>query len=389
MNILLLTGLYPAHAEHSPREISHALHHFSQQWSRTENVLVLRPFLVPDWHQKNRPLRSGADQLQGVKMMHAPVLKLPGLRCFFLTGLYRGLRATGFQPQVIVAHLGFNLLFASRLARRLRVPLIAAVHLGDLLYGPAMLGEKCLQRIYRQASGIACRSPIIRQRFSEKYPEFKDKCFVAYSGINPLWLQTGDVGMERFEDWRKKKCVIFCTLAALNKRKNIIFNINALARLSPAIDWKYKIIGDGPEKTALQRLAVSLGIAARVEFPGFLPAPLAMQELRSGHIFLMLSQDTFGLAFLEAMACGLVVIGARGYGIDGILKNGENGFVCSSEDQDELVALLERIINDTGPDELKSILSKARETVSQYTLENAAANYLKNIKRVIQSKRTG
>ncbi len=388
MNILLLTDLYPADPEHSRWEISHALHDFSKQWSRTENVMVLRPFLIPDWRRKNRRVRAGAENLDGVEIRHAPVLKLPGLRFFSLTGLYRGLRASNFQPEVIVAHLGFNLLFAGRLARRLGVPLIAAVHLGDLKHGPAMLGEKRLYGIYRQAVGIACRTSIIRQNFSNKYPELKDKCFVAYSGIDPSSLPADNQDTDRFKDWRKKKCVIFCTLAALRGYKNIAFILNTLARLSPGIDWRYKIIGDGPEKADLQRLALSLGITARVEFLGSLPGPSAMQEMRSGHIFLMLSRETFGLAFLEAMACGMLVVGARGYGIDGILKNGENGFLCSPEDGSELVSLLEKIINDMGPDEIKSILAKSRETVSRNTIENAAANYLGNIRRVIQGGRT-
>lgn len=389
MNILLLTDLYPTDPEHSCREISYAIHDFAKQWSLTENVLVIRPFIVPDWQRKIHQLRSGADRLDGVAILHARVLKLPWLRCFFLAGLYRTLRKSNFQPQVIVAHLGFNLLFAYHLAQRLQVPLIAAVHLGDLKYGPAMLGEKLMHRIYQHAAGIACRSPIIHRRFGDKFPEFREKCFVAYSGIDPSLLQTPAGEMERFRAWPKKKCVIFCTLGTLKECKNIAFNLRTLARLSPAVDWRYKIIGDGPEKIALQQLAIALDVAPHVEFMGFLPAPLAMQELRSSHIFLMLSQDTFGLAFLEAMACGLLVIGGRGYGIDGILENGKNGFLCSPEDQVELASLLEKIINNTSPDELKSILTKARETVSQYTLENAAANYLKNIKRVIQSKRTG
>jgi glycosyltransferase involved in cell wall biosynthesis len=387
MNILLLTDLYPADAKHSPREISHALHDFAKQWSLTENVLVLRPFIVPDWQRKNRQIRSGADQLDGVKILHTPVLKIPWLHCFFLAELYRCLRKSGFQPQVIVAHLGFNLIFACRLAQLLQVPLIAAVHLGDLKHGPAMLGEKLMRRIYHHATGVACRSPMIHQRFSEKFPEFADKCFIAYSGIDPSVLHADDMGREWLEKWKITRPIDFCTLATLKEYKNIAFNLNALSRLSPSIDWKYKIIGDGPEKIVLQRLAISLGIAARVEFRGFLPAPLAMQELRSSHIFLMLSRETFGLAFLEAMACGLVVVGARGYGIDGILENGKNGFLCSPEDQVELASLLEKIINNTSPDELKSILTKARETVSQYTLEKAAANYLKNIYRLIKNQR--
>jgi glycosyltransferase involved in cell wall biosynthesis len=386
MNILLLTDLYPADPGHSPGEMSHALHDFARQWSRSENVLVLRPFLRPDWRQNNRKIRSGADQLDGVKMWHAPVLKLPRLPFFSLAGLRRGLRRSGFHPQVIVAHLGFNLYFAYRLARRIRVPLIAAVHLGDLKYGPGLLGEKQLRRIYRHAAAIACRSPMIRRRFAEKFPELKSKCFVAYSGIDLSLLPADALNREGSEKWNIKSPTNFSTLATLKKFKNTSFTLEALARLSPAIDWKYKIIGDGPERPALQRLADSLGIAPRVRFRGFLPAPLAMQELRSSHIFLMPSRETFGLAFLEAMACGLIVVGARGYGIDGILTNGENGFLCSLEDPSELTSLLEKIILHTAPDEIKTIAAKARETVSGYTSEKAAANYLQNIRRAIQGQ---
>jgi glycosyltransferase involved in cell wall biosynthesis len=389
MNILLLTDLYPADARHSSREISHALHDFAKQWSLTENVLVLRPFIVPDWQRKNRQIRSGANRLDGVKIVSTPVPKLPWLRYFSLGGLSRALRKNSFQPEVIVAHLGFNLFFSYRLAQLLQVPLIPAVHLGDLKYGSAMLGEKRMHRIYHYATGIACRSPMIHQRFSDKFPELKDKCFVAYSGIDPSLLHADDMNREWLKKWDNARPINFCTLAILREYKNIAFNLNALTRLSPSIDWRYKIIGDGPEKIALQRLTITLGIAARVEFRGFLPTPLAMQELRSSHIFLMLSRETFGLAFLEAMACGLIVVGSRGYGIDGILENGLNGFLCSPEDQTELASLLEKIINNTSHNKIKSILTKARETVSQYTIEKAAANYLKNIKRVIQSKRTG
>jgi len=388
MNILLLTDLYPADSEHSRREISYALHDFIKPWSRTENVLVLRPFLVPDWQRKNRQIRSGADQLDGVEILHAPVLKLPGLRCFFLAGLYRGLRASGFQPKVIVAHLGFNLLFASRLARRLQVPLIAAVHLGDLKFGPAMLGEKRLRGIYGQATAIACRSQAIFDRFSKKYPEFQSKCFIAFSGIDASWLQDDAGAATRFMGWPGEKPLIFCTLASLQKCKNIDGNLRVLARLSPAVDWRYKIVGDGPEKSSLHRLAASLGIAGRVEFTGFLSPKLARHELLASHVFLMISEDTFGLAYLEAMACGLVVVGSRGYGIDGILEDGKNGFLCTPGDQAELLSLLNKIIKETGLNELNVLRNQARETVSRYTIENAATNYLKNITRALQGKRT-
>lgn len=383
MNILLVTDLYPADGGHSRREVSYALHDIVRQWVLTENVLVLRPFVLPDWRHKNYRSRTGTITLDGVSLVHAPAWKFPLLPRFWLSGLYHRLRTSGFSPQIVVAHLGFNLLFADRLARRLRIPLVAAVHLGDLRCGPTMLGEETLQGIYQRAAGIACRSPAIMRRFSQEYPELRDKCFVAYSGIDPSWFSSGGPSAARFSGWPRARPLVFCTLASLLKCKNIDTNLRALARLPKAIDWRYHIIGDGPEKGPLQALATSLGIAERVEFLGFLSPQEAKRELLSCHVFLMISRDTFGLAFLEAMACGLVVVGSRGYGIDGIIEHGRNGYLCAPEDAGELNLLLERIVTEVDPDTVHALLARARETVAQYTLERAAQNYLENIASVL------
>jgi glycosyltransferase involved in cell wall biosynthesis len=384
MNILVVSDLYPANSGHSPGKISRALHDIVRRWAESEEVLVLRPFIIPDWRRRNRWLRRGGAEFEGVRLWNVPVLKAPWLRVFFQAGLERSLRDSGFRPQVIVAHLGFNLLFASRLARRLRLPLIAAVHLGDLCFGPAMLGERAMGQIFQQAAGIACRSPIILRRFSEKYPALKEKCFVAYSGIDAAWFQGHTGPSVRFAGWPQRKPVVFCTLASLLACKCIDDNLRALARLSAAVEWRYRIIGEGPEEKALRRLAVSLGIADRVEFAGFLPAQQARRELLSAHVFLMVSRDTFGLAYLEAMACGLLVVGGRGFGIDGILVDGENGFLCAPGDVAEMSALLRRITTELSAHDLETILANSRETASRYTVENAAANYLENIGRSLR-----
>ena len=91
------------------------------------------------------------------------------------------------------------------------------------------------------------------------------------------------------------------------------------------------------------------------------------------------SFETFGLVYLEAMATGNIVIGAKGEGIEGIIKNNINGFLCTPRDKKELAQTLARIITGSSKKELEDSVTRSRETVLNYTEEKAAKNYLENI----------
>ncbi|QEC46275.1 glycosyltransferase family 4 protein [Baekduia soli] len=78
-------------------------------------------------------------------------------------------------------------------------------------------------------------------------------------------------------------------------------------------DLRYRIIGDGPERDVLGRLAAELGLSDRVQLTGRLPHEEAMRQAREASVFVMPSTDeAFGVAYVEAMAAGLPAIGARG-----------------------------------------------------------------------------
>lgn len=98
------------------------------------------------------------------------------------------------------------------------------------------------------------------------------------------------------------------TVAHLVARKRHADVIEAVARLD---GWRYLIIGDGPERGALEGLAKTTG--ADVEFAGQLPHVQALALARECSVFAMPSTDeAFGVAYIEAMAGGLPAIGALG-----------------------------------------------------------------------------
>ena len=73
------------------------------------------------------------------------------------------------------------------------------------------------------------------------------------------------------------------------------------------------VVGDGPERPALERLAGELGVRGRVEFRGALAPDEALEAARAGAVFVLPSVDeAFGVAYVEAMAGGVPAIGCRG-----------------------------------------------------------------------------
>jgi glycosyltransferase involved in cell wall biosynthesis len=80
-------------------------------------------------------------------------------------------------------------------------------------------------------------------------------------------------------------------------------------------DLRWVVVGDGPEREPLERLAHDLGLHGRVDFRGALPHADAIAAARSGSIFVLPSVDeAFGVAYVEAMAGGVPAIGCRGEG---------------------------------------------------------------------------
>ena len=90
------------------------------------------------------------------------------------------------------------------------------------------------------------------------------------------------------------------------------------------------------------------------------------------------SREAFGLAYVEAMAKGCIVIGTKGQGIDGIVKNEENGFLCKARDVDELAEVINQIVNLSRV-ELQNISSKAVTTAANLTDRKVAEQYINSI----------
>jgi glycosyltransferase involved in cell wall biosynthesis len=125
----------------------------------------------------------------------------------------------------------------------------------------------------------------------------------------------------------------------LIKEKNVDLLIKAVSLLKKEIpNVNCVIIGDGPERLALQRLASDLKLKDTIQFTGFLESDdEVISYIKASKVFVLPStREGFGIVVLEANACGLPVVTVRHprNAATELITNGENGYICELSEKD-------------------------------------------------------
>lgn len=113
--------------------------------------------------------------------------------------------------------------------------------------------------------------------------------------------------------------------------------------------WRLRIVGDGPLRQELEKLAIRLGINQAVEFLGALPERETLAVIAAGDA-LALSSFLEGLpvVLIEAMALGKPVVASCVAGIPELVEDGVNGFLFPASDWDGLAHAMEAVAADEG-----------------------------------------
>lgn len=138
-------------------------------------------------------------------------------------------------------------------------------------------------------------------------------------------------------------------------------------------NFKSAVIGDGPLRENIETLIREYGLEKNVTMLGFLENPLKI--LHDSKVMLLVSRwEGLPMCVLESLALGVPVVTVCKDGMESIIKNGKNGFICDSDD--DVVYALVQIINDADNHLMMS--SKCIEISNQH-------NNLSEYKRTIES----
>jgi len=151
------------------------------------------------------------------------------------------------------------------------------------------------------------------------------------------------------------QAVRLLTVGTLVRRKGHDMVLRALAHLAPRYErLGYVVVGDGPNRCALEALASELRVSDRVRFLGRLADGETYREMAKCDVFVMpcrllkerFGEEGFGIVFLEAAALGKPVVAGRSGGAPEAVVDGDTGILVDPESVVSLAQALERLILD-------------------------------------------
>jgi N-acetyl-alpha-D-glucosaminyl L-malate synthase BshA len=141
--------------------------------------------------------------------------------------------------------------------------------------------------------------------------------------------------------------------------KRIDAVMEVFARVTRKVPARLLLVGDGPELATAHRIARELGVADRTHALGAQEAVIPLLSIAD--VFLLPSaQESFGLAALEAMACGVPVVASRVGGLPEVIDDGVTGCLRAPDDLDGMAAGAVALLTDDALHERIATAAAAR-----------------------------
>jgi phosphatidylinositol alpha-1,6-mannosyltransferase len=260
--------------------------------------------------------------------------------------------------------------------------LVATTHGHEVGWASVPGGRALLRRIVREVDVLTYLSQYTGQRLRRALGGEPTSMVQLAPGVDPRRFQPGRGDALRRSLGLDQVPVVVC-VSRLMPRKGQDGLIRALPELRRrAGDVRLLLVGGGPSRPRLQRLAAERGVADAVHFTGSVPAPELPAYYGCGDVFAMpcrtrlggLDVEGLGIVFLEAAACGLPVVAGDAGGAPDAVLDGESGYVVDGRDITEVTERLAELLAD--PAKARAMGQRGRQWVQQSWSWQATADRL-------------
>ena len=400
MNILLLSSIYPLPGP--TNQGTKVCHFFAKEWvgmgHRVVAVHFQATYPAPFYwaaklFQKRLAAKTGAIvytkrekhtsyfEMDGVQVMRVPLYKTIPHGQFAQNRLELSqreiaeyLNSIGFTPEIITGHfLNPQLEMLGMLKQRFRSARTCLVFHLPAEYGIAdkLYGKDFLQMI-GDVDYVGFRNAALKSEFKRRY-QLSNKTFICYSGIPEAFITKKNT--HTFNGNLKS----FIYVGGLIERKYPAQVVDALYGAYPEKDFEIEYVGAGQQSAVITEKAKQYDIEGNVRLLGKIDRSAILERYDKSDCMVMISKgEAYGLVYLEAMARGCITIASKNEGMDGVIVNGENGFLCTAGDSKELSDIIRHI--NTLPDAEKQRISEnAIKTANELTDYKAAKRYLDDL----------
>lgn len=320
-----------------------------------------------------RRFRYGPDEhetLAYAGTMHEQVMRSWGARLRllrFLSAFRRAVRTrvAEFKPDVLHVHWWFpgGLTIWPWAGLPAALPVVITSHGTDLfLLDRLRFARPLARRVFARAAQVTVIStPLIPRVQALGVPA--ERVTVVPMPLDAATFTRGDGP-------RDGDLLLF--VGRLIERKGAEFAIRAVAELRQERKRKLRllVVGDGPQRVALERLAGTLGVRAAVAFAGTLPPAEVAPLYRRATALLFPAvtdwkgeQEGFGMVLVEAMRSGLPIVATRSGGILDVISDGETGLLVPERDPKALADAVDRLLD--RPEEARQLAAAAQEDMSR------------------------
>jgi glycosyltransferase involved in cell wall biosynthesis len=252
---------------------------------------------------------------------------------FLLGGFFPAMSILrSWRPDLIHVHFAVPTgAMAWVLSKLSGVPYVLTAHLGDVPGGVPEKTDRWFQFIYpftpsiwKNASSVVAVSNYTRDLALKHYDVdiqiIPNGVKLPEGGLNPDRLQVNDPPR-----------IIFA--GRFQPQKNLLFLMEALGSLRD-LDWTCALIGDGPQRQAIESKIEQLGLRDRVRLTGWIHTDQVWQELGRSDLLAMPSlSEGLPVVGVHALAQGLAIVANRAGGLSELVEDGVNGRLCSVGDE--------------------------------------------------------
>lgn len=309
------------------------------------------PFFALDERVRHRPLKLQADS--------AHLLAAVGNNLRRVRVLRQALQEEA--PATVISFLDSTNVLTLLASRGLNLPVIVAEHIDPARYHTKPAWVALRHWLYPQADRVV----VLTERALDYFPRsLHGRCRVL---PNPVPAPPMPTGLAEERSFYR-----LLAMGRLVEQKGLDVLLEAFALLSEDFpDWILTVLGDGPQRAALEKQARQLGVAAKVEWRGTVKRPESW--LAEADLFVLPSRyEGFPMALCEAMAMGLPVVAADcPTGPREIMQHEVDGLLVAAENPKALAEGLRRLM--ASPTERQRLGTAACGILDRYGVERVMA----------------
>lgn len=399
MNILLLSSIYPI--PDKDNQGTSVCHYFAREWVKMgHNVKVVHyqavyPALfywLAQLARKRIAAKTGAVvyterdkgaiyEKDGVQINRIPLFKpiphgkfLQSAINSSIKQIVEWLSKDDFVPDIITGHFpNPQIEVISRLKEVWPQAKTAVVmHLEQENLSLGKLYGKHFSVLSNNIDVWGFRNEPLRKMFEKEVMPVSHS-FICYSGIPEDYITT-----ENKHDF-SGPLKHFVYVGEMIERKYPVQVMEALQNVYPDGGYHLTYVGQGDLLNKINKRVEQENLSNNIKVLGKIPRDSIKDEYDKAECMVMISEgEAYGLVYLEAMARGCITIASRNEGFDGVIRDGENGFLCKAGDADELADIINRI-NALSISERQFISDNAIATAKTLTDHKAAKRYLEDL----------